>query len=61
MGRPRLDRTVLQVRVAAHTPQKLKKMALEFGYQYGDDGNTGAFLDAVSNIPVEKFRELINN
>ena len=47
MGRPKLDRIVLQARVAKDTPDKLKAMALELGYQYGADGNTGKFLDAI--------------
>ncbi len=59
MGRPKLDRTVLQARVAADTPDKLKAMALKLGYQYGADGNTGKFLDAIASLPVEKLRELL--
>ena len=59
MGRPKLDRTVLQARVAADTPDKLKALALELGYQYGADGNTGKFLDAIASLPVEKLRELL--
>ena len=47
MGRPKLDRIVLQVRVAQDTPSKLKEMAKTLGYQYGADGNTGKFLDAI--------------
>ena len=61
MGRPKLDRTVLQARVASDTPDKLKAMALELGYQYGADGNTGKFLDAIASVPVEKLRELLNH
>ncbi len=61
MGRPKLERTVLQARVAMNTPDKLKAMALELGYQYGADGNTGKFLDAIASVPVEKLRELLNH
>ncbi|MEL6493568.1 MAG: hypothetical protein AAFQ41_00410 [Cyanobacteria bacterium J06623_7] len=60
MGRPKLDRTVLQARVNSDTPEKLKQMALKLGYQWGAEGNTGAFLDAIAQLPAEKIRELIN-
>ena len=59
MGRPKLDRAVLQVRVASDTPDRLKAMALKLGYQYGANGNTGRFLDAVAQLPVEKIKELL--
>lgn len=61
MGRPKLDRTVLQARVNSDTPEKLKQMALELGFQWGDDGNTGAFLDAIATVPVEKIRDLASS
>ena len=61
MGRPKLEHTVLQARVAMNTPDKLKAMALELGYQYGADGNTGKFLDAITSVPVDKLRELLNH
>lgn len=59
MGRPKLERTVLQVRVEKDTPEQLKAMALKLGYQWGADGNTGQFLDAIAQIPVEKLEELL--
>ncbi len=59
MGRPKLDRIVLQARVAKDTPDKLKAMALELGYQYGADGNTGKFLDAIASLPVEEIQKLL--
>ena len=59
MGRPKLDRTVLQARVASDTPDKLKAMALELGYQYGADGNTGKFLDEIAQVPVEEIEKLL--
>lgn len=58
MGRPKLDRTVLQARVDPDTPDKLKQMALKLGYQWGAEGNTGKFLDAIAKIPIDKIREL---
>ena len=61
MGRPKLDRIVLQVRVAQDTSSKLKEMALELGYQYGADGNTGKFLDAIASVPVEKLGKLLSS
>ena len=59
MGRPKLDRTVLQARVDSATVGKLKQMALKLGYQWGDDGNTGAFLDAIACVPTEKLKQVI--
>ena len=61
MGRPKLDRTMLQVRVSIDTPDKLKSMALKLGFQWGANGNTGQFLDAIAQIPVEKLEELIDD
>lgn len=60
MGRPKLSRESLQARVNPETIPKLKQMALELGFQWGDDGNTGAFLDAIALLPVEKIKALIN-
>lgn len=59
MGRPKLARKTLQARVNAETPKKLKALALELGYQYGADGNTGKFLDAIAQIPVEELEQLL--
>ncbi|MDJ0680077.1 MAG: hypothetical protein QNJ18_09480 [Xenococcaceae cyanobacterium MO_167.B52] len=61
MGRKKLNRSVLQARVDKETPNKLKTMALKLGFQYGADGNTGALLDALANLPVDKVKELIVN
>lgn len=38
---------------------KLKAMALELGYQYGADGNTGKFLDEIAQVPVEEIEKLL--
>jgi hypothetical protein len=59
MGRPKLNRTVLQARVDSDTPEKLKQMALKLGFQWGDEGNTGAFLDAIANLSTAKIKHLI--
>ena len=59
MGRPRLNRTVLQARVAPDTPEKLKKMALALGFQYGVDGNTGKFLDMIAQLDVSQLKALL--
>lgn len=61
MGRPKLNRTVLQARVNSDTPAKLKQIALDLGYQWGDSGNTGALLDAIATMPYEKIQDLIKN
>ena len=60
VGRPKLERTVLQARVGPNIPARLKQMALRMGYQWGDDGNTGALLDAIALIPAEKIKDLIS-
>lgn len=60
MGRPKQNRSVLQARVDPNTISKLKQMALELGYQWGDDGNTGALLDELANIPPHKIKSLLN-
>lgn len=59
MGRPKLERTVLQARVNPDTPEKLKQMALELGFQWGADGNTGRLLDTIALMPIEKLKRLI--
>ncbi|MGL5941740.1 MAG: hypothetical protein ACRC2S_15430 [Waterburya sp.] len=59
MGRPKLERVILQARVNQDTPEKLKQMALDLGFQWGANGNTGKFLDAIAAIPTEKIKYLI--
>ncbi|MDJ0633995.1 MAG: hypothetical protein QNJ34_12465 [Xenococcaceae cyanobacterium MO_188.B29] len=61
MGRPKLDRVVLQVRVAANTPETLKKMALKLGYQWGAEGNTGKLLDAIASLPTEEVKKILQD
>ena len=61
MGRPKLNKTELKANVKIDTPKKIKKMALELGYQWGTNGNTGAFLDALSNVSVEEIKKLLNS
>lgn len=61
MGRPKLNRIVLQARVDSNTPAKLKQIALDLGYQWGDSGNTGALLDAIATMPPDKIKDLIRN
>ena len=58
MGRPKLNRTVLQARVNFDTPERLKQMALILGYQWGAEGNTGKFLDAIAKLPTDKIELL---
>lgn len=61
MGRPKLNKKDLKARVNQDTPEKLKKIALELGYQWGADGNTGAFLDALSDARIADLKKLLNN
>ena len=63
MGRPKLNRIKLEARVHKDTPKLLKKLALLHGYQYGGDGATGQFLDALATgeiklTPTSKARRL---
>jgi hypothetical protein len=60
VGRPKLERVVLQARVAPDTPQKLKQIALELGFQWGAEGNTGKLLDALTQMPIDQIKSLIN-
>lgn len=59
MGRPKLERVVLQARVNTDTPDKLKQMALELGFQWGANGNTGKLLDAIAQIPASEIKHLL--
>ncbi|MGK7895789.1 MAG: hypothetical protein AB4372_19785 [Xenococcus sp. (in: cyanobacteria)] len=60
MGRPKLNRDQLQVRVAPATPEKLKKLAVDLGFIYGGNGHTGRFLDAIANLDASQLKELIS-
>ena len=53
MVRPKLNRIKLEARVHQDTPKLLKQLALENGYQYGGDGATGAFLDAIATGAIK--------
>lgn len=44
----KLNRTTVNVRVAADTPEKLKAMAYQLGYIYDGEGATGKLLDAIA-------------
>lgn len=59
MGRPKLNRTVLQARVNSDTPERLKQMALNLGFQWGAEGNTGVFLDTIALLPENEIKKLI--
>ena len=59
MGRTKLNRASLKVRVEPNTPSKLKQIALALGYQWGADGNTGAFLDDLSDVPAQEIQKLL--
>lgn len=48
-GRKKLGKKQFMARVNPKTPDKLKDLALQFGYQYGDGGATGEFLDALAS------------
>lgn len=53
VGRKKLGKKPLMARVYPDTPDKLKALALKYGYQYGGDGATGAFLDAIACGEIE--------
>jgi hypothetical protein len=52
-GRKKLGKKQFMARVNPETPEKLKNLALQFGYQYGDGGATGEFLDAIASGEIE--------
>lgn len=52
MGRKKLDRDSLHARVAPDTPDKLKQIAFNLGFIYGDEGSTGQLLDAIASGEV---------
>ncbi len=49
MGRKKLDRGSLHARVAPETPDKIKQIAFNLGFMYGDEGSTGQLLDAIAS------------
>lgn len=49
MGRKKLNRSVVNVRTAPDTPDKLKAMAYALGYIYDGEGATGQLLDAIAS------------
>ncbi len=59
MGRPKENRGQLQVRVDPKTPAKLKKIALNLGFLYAGNCNTGKFLDAIADLEPSQFRKLL--
>ena len=49
MGRKKLNRSVVNVRTAPDTADKLRAMAYELGYIYDGEGATGQLLDAIAS------------
>jgi hypothetical protein len=49
VGRKPLGRSSLHARVARDTAEKLKEIALMYGYVYDNEGATGQLLDAIAN------------
>ena len=59
MGRKKLNRSVINVRTAPDTADKLKAMAYALGYIYDGEGATGQLLDAIASgelslVPAKK-------
>ncbi len=64
MGRKKLARSVLNVRVDPNTPEWFKQKAFECGYSYNEEGATGQFLDAIADgkfvlIPAETWNKCL--
>ncbi|NHC34432.1 hypothetical protein [Scytonema millei] len=49
MGRKKLNRSVVNVRTAPDTANKLKTIAADLGYIYDGEGATGQLLDAIAD------------
>lgn len=56
MGRKKLNRSVVNVRTAEDTADKLKSIAYELGYIYDGEGATGQLLDAIASGEIELSR-----
>ncbi|MBD2409474.1 hypothetical protein H6H01_01860 [Nostoc calcicola FACHB-3891] len=59
MGRIKLNKDIINVRVKAQTRLWFSMEAVKYGYVFGDEGQTGAFLDAIADgefqiVKVEK-------
>jgi len=64
-GRKKLNRSVINVRVAPETPEILKNKAKTLGYLHGKEGATGQLLDAIAHdliqlIPTEKLLKTLD-
>lgn len=53
MGRKKLDRSYIHVRVSPATPDKLKQIALLMGFTYADEGSIGQLLDAIAEAKID--------
>lgn len=53
MGRKKLNRSVVNVRTAPDTADKLKTIAANLGYIYDGEGATGQLLDAIANGTIQ--------
>lgn len=65
MGRKKLDRDSLHARVAPDTSDRLKQIAFNLGFVYGDEGSTGQLLDAIASgevvlISARNFAKVVN-
>jgi hypothetical protein len=49
MGRKKLNRSIVNVRTAPDTADKLKTIAYKLGYIYDGEGATGQLLDAIAS------------
>ncbi len=48
MGRKKLSRTRIDLRVEPETPETLRKLAYQLGYVYDDTGSIAQLLDAIA-------------
>lgn len=51
-GRKKLNRALFGARVAEHTPEKIKEIAIQLGYLYNGEGSPGQLLDAIASGDV---------
>ena len=62
MPRKKLNKAIMPgYKIDPETPAKLAKIAREVGYPYGETGQVGAFLDALSNINPDLLKLVLNH
>ena len=61
MGRKKEDRVRLDARVARTTPERIRKLAEQLGYEHASKGSPGKFLDAIANGELLLYKKVDNS